>query len=258
MALKPLVVITKPKASPLAALLTANGYAVVCFPTIEIQPLPFGTSLGRAASRLKPADWVIFTSQRGVAAVFADPTSAAIAACRTAAVGEATAQALRQHGQPAHFVPQSANAVALATALHRQHNLQGQQVLLCLAENARAELASLLQSFGAIVTVIPVYRTVTRSWSGDDKARFLTTISARPVIYTFASPSALTGFIDLLDEQATTLLETAQVVTIGPTTSQHAAVLGVRVDQIAKKTSLEGMVEAVLACRHGISDQSPL
>jgi uroporphyrinogen-III synthase len=246
---KPLVVITQPKAERLTALLSVNGHEVVCFPTIEIQPLVLGTSLWQAAKRLQPHDWLIFTSQRGVAAVFADPSSATIATCQIAAVGEASAQALRQHGQQVDFVPQTANAVALARELHQQHHLQGKQVLLCLAENASEPLAALLRSFGAIVTVIAVYRSVTKSYSGDAIKRFLNNISDKAVIYSFASPSALVGFVELLGECAAGLLEAGLVVAIGPTTSQQAALLGVRVDQVAAKTSIEGIVAAVLACR---------
>jgi uroporphyrinogen-III synthase len=250
---KPLAVITKPSAGPFAALLAQHGLEILRFPTIEIEFLISSEQLWQEATTLGLDDWLVFTSQNAVAAVFEDRAGQYVTG-RNAAVGESTAKALQKYGRSASFVPQTANAVALATELAQHHPLAGKRVILFVAEQARPELAAYLRQFGALVTVIPAYRTIIKSQRNNgynataELQGFLAAINGRSVIYTFASPSALTGFVDLLGEQAITLLKAGQVITIGPTTSQHAAVLGVRVDQLAKKTSLEGMVEAVLAC----------
>jgi len=97
------IVVTRAReqASGLAQSLTELGANVIQCPTIEISPLADYSELDAAVARLAEYGWIIFTSVNGVrhfwkrlAACGRD--SRAIGRCKVAAIGPATADALRE------------------------------------------------------------------------------------------------------------------------------------------------------------------
>src|SRR5438034_555650 len=93
------VIVTRPcaQAEPLAAALRARGFEPVLCPVIEVEPTD------DEPIDVRGYDWVIVTSANGAAELArrADARPA-----RIAAVGEATATALAEHGLRADFVPE--------------------------------------------------------------------------------------------------------------------------------------------------------
>ena len=106
--------------------------------------------------------WVIFTSANGVAAFFQrlfdrGRDVRALGGAKLAAIGPATAQALRERGLVADVVPASFVAEDLAAAL-LPLMAPGSRVLLARAAQAREVLPETLARAGVPVDVVPVYQ----------------------------------------------------------------------------------------------------
>ena len=97
------VVITRPlnAAARLAEELGAAGARTFVFPTLDIQDLEDPATLGKALGRIAQSDWAIFVSANAVEKGLAALRARAIAwpkHTRVAAIGELTAEALRNSG----------------------------------------------------------------------------------------------------------------------------------------------------------------
>ena len=136
------VVVTRPEAEaePLAAELEALGHEVVRCPLIRVEPL------GDEPLDVSGYDWVVVTSANGAAELarrlVAPPR-------RLAAIGPATAAALRAHGLAPDLVPRVASQEGLLA------ELPPGRVLLAAAEGARRLL---VDERGA--DFLPLYRTI--------------------------------------------------------------------------------------------------
>ena len=115
------ILVTRPDAGadPVIGALKAAGYRVHAVPTVAINRLQF------ARPELAGYDWVVVTSASGVDALDDLP-----AGPRWAAVGPATARALRARGIEPALVPEEANGLALANAMP---DAGGKHVLLVLS-----------------------------------------------------------------------------------------------------------------------------
>ena len=119
------VVVTRAReqASEFADGLRARGAEPIEFPLIRLVPPPDGyAALDDALVRLESYDWVCFASAPAVHAFFEQLSHAghdarALAAARVAAVGPATAEALRVYGIRADFQPHTQTGAALAEEL---------------------------------------------------------------------------------------------------------------------------------------------
>ena len=220
------VLVTRPagEQDPLVAELTSRGYRVVAVPTVAT----------RAAAvdwpDLATFDWVVVTSAAGVATLPDTP-----AGPRWAAVGEATARALRAKGIEVDLVPAEANGLAIASSLP---DVAGKRIALVRASMADSDLPRELEDRGAIVREITAYETVE---GPDDSAsaleRALQENELAAVV--FASGSAVRGFLKLggrIDIPA---------ITIGPRTSAAAREAGFTVAAEATAQSTKEMAAAV-------------
>src|SRR5207302_5338792 len=113
-----LVTRAREQASALSDLLIARGAEPVEFPLIKIAPLPDTSGLDRALTDLGDYDWIVFTSANAVPIVAGrlealGADSRRFGGVRIAAIGPATAEALRRHlALRPDFVPSEAVAEA--------------------------------------------------------------------------------------------------------------------------------------------------
>ncbi|HLI45323.1 MAG TPA: uroporphyrinogen-III C-methyltransferase [Acidimicrobiales bacterium] len=242
------VVVTRAReqASALAALLRAAGAEPVEVPTIEIGPAADGgLSLRQGLERLRSGgvDWVAFSSANAVERLFELLHDAReLAGVKVAAIGPATAAALRKRGIEADLVPPAAVAEELAAAFPPgDPDARRPVVFLPQAAGAREELAAGLGERGYEVVVAEAYRTVNPPAS-EELAASLRGADA----VTFSSSSTVEGFVAAYGTRALPPL----VVTIGPVTSNAARELGVRVDAEAAEASVAGLVEALVRLAH--------
>lgn len=238
------ILVTRPRrqADDLLDRLNAEGAEAILFPTIEISPLEDSSQLDEAFGSLAAGDynWVVFTSVNGVqaCATYIEKSgrgSAVFDTARVAAIGPATARALRALGVRVDFVPPEFVAERILEGLG---DVKGQRILLPRAEIARPALAEGLQAAGARVDEIPVYHTVQPPADAAGLAALAEGVDA----VTFTSSSTVRNFVALAGLEK---LGAALVACIGPITADTARELGLRVDLVAAEYTIPGLVQAL-------------
>ena len=158
------VVITRPRtaADSLAAALAAAGARPFVFPALAIEPPSDPAALGAALEHLPACDLAIFVSANAVehgldAARRRGPWPTPV---RVAAVGEATAQALRNSGFGEVISPVGRHDSETLLALDPLKTVGGRKILIFRGEGGRELIRETLVSRGASVTYVECYRRV--------------------------------------------------------------------------------------------------
>jgi uroporphyrinogen-III synthase len=240
------VLVTRPRAQAAAMIekLAGLGAVPVIFPTIEISTAEDPSQLDQAITNLDSYRWVIFTSVNGVSAFWQrlnalGKDSQACNGIQIAAIGPATAQALREHGVQPAFIPEEYIAEAILPGLGE---VLGQRILLPRADIARKALVDELARQGAFPEEIAAYRTVPART--DPQA--LSELERGVDIATFTSSSTVRNYMALLSERAIPLLQGAVIACIGPITAEEARNQGLTVDVVAEDYTLDGLIEALV------------
>jgi uroporphyrinogen III methyltransferase/synthase len=208
---RPRVLVTRAEeqAGPLAERLEALECEVLLCPLIRIEPL------GDEPVDVGAYDWVVVTSPNGAAELAGRLVSRPR---RLAAVGPATAEALRAHGLEPDLVPSVSSQEGLLAELPRPAG----RVLLAAAEGARRLFVDELDA-----DFLALYRTVElqpERMPESDLAVLASPSAARALAATTARPP---------------------VVAIGPHTADAARTLGFDVVGVADAHDLDGLVAAV-------------
>lgn len=249
-------------AAELTGALAAAGATVLSMPTLRIEPPADSAALRAAVARLDVFDWILFPSAHAVDHVFhavhgAGGDSRRLAGCRVAAVGTATADALRAHGIVPDLVPPRFTSAALGTALAAAGEVRGTRVFLPQSQIAPATLSARLRAAGAKVTAVTAYRTLPAEPSA---AALAALREARVDLVLFASASAARHFAAWLRGPAAGLPGVPRCACIGPATSRAARAEGFEVAVEADVHTAPGLVRALVA-RFGTSastvDRSP-
>ena len=245
------IVVTRAQAqaSDLAARLARLGARVLPCPLLAIAPLDDSGPLDAAVAALGRFDWVLCTSTNAVAQLFAALSrrggdARCFGACRVAAVGPGTAEALGQQGIRADLVAQPATSSALAEALRQRQDLQGRRLLLPRADIASPQLPDALRAAGAQVTEVVAYRTVP---APPDPATCAALRAGEVDAVTFTSASAVRHFAALRSDLGGPVPATVRYFSIGPETSKAAAAAGLTLAAEAKEHTLAGLVAALRA-----------
>ncbi len=251
------IVITRRReqASGLREALRKRGAHVVELPTIALVAPRSWQPVDDAIERLESYNWVVFTSTNGVESFLARLNKhrkgvGTLRKAGLAAIGPATARALRAHGLRADVVPEEFRAEGLLTAL-KGERWRGKRVLLARAAAAREVLPRELRRRGARVDVVPVYETVVPAGSKKRARRLFG--RRKPDAITFTSSSTVKNFFALLGRRRARQalappaagLAGVAVATIGPVTSQTARELGLRVTVEAKPYTVPALVRAL-------------
>ncbi len=220
------IVVTRAReqASDSAALLAELGADVVQFPTIEITPLADYGNVRSAIGKLAEYGLAIFTSVNGVRHFWDQlralgRDSRALAGLKIAAIGPATAEALKARGIIPDFVPEKYVAEGVAQGLLNLYggNMAGLRVLLPRAREARDVLPEALAAAGAVVDALPVYETRP---SGQRKDEVLAKFEAGEIhCITFGSSSTVTNFLSLIPADTLKKYPAVKFACIGPITA---------------------------------------
>jgi uroporphyrinogen-III synthase len=180
----------------------ALGHDAVLCELIRIEPL------GDEPIDARGYDWLVVTSRNGAHEL----GRRGVTANRIAAIGPATAEALRAHGLP----------VDLVARTHSQEGLRAElptgRLLLAAAEGARRDVLD--------ADFVPLYRTIelTPEAPRADVALLLSGSAARALASTGAR---------------------IPVVAIGPQTAAEAREAGLEVVAVAEAHDLDGVLEAL-------------
>lgn len=246
------VVVTRAReqASGLAAQLAELGADVVQFPTIAIRPLDDYSELDTVVAAIAEGDayhWLIFTSVNGVRFFWrrllrAGWDARILGGVRVAAIGPATAAALRERGIVPDFVPDRYVAESVAQGL-LERGVAGRRVLLPRAREAREVLPDVLRKAGALVDVIPVYETVPAAVRREDVLERLA--EGRIHCVTFGSSSTVENFLSLIPADTLRRYPDVKLAAIGPITAATLGKHGLPCDIRPEEFTIPALVEAL-------------
>ncbi len=237
------------QAGRFAALLEGAGARVLLVPTIYIGPPDSWAPLDAALSA-EPYHWALFTSVNGVEMVrrrlqHMGRGAEALASCRIAAIGPATAEALRASGLTPEVVPEEHVAEALADQL-RGLIRPGQRVLLPRAAETRDVLVKELRAMGAVVDEVAAYRTR----AVEEAASILRDALSRGLVdvVTFTSSSTVKNFTALFrPDELAPLMAGVSIACIGPITAATARELGLDPRIMPPEYTIPALARAIAA-----------
>ena len=236
------------QASALTSRLEKEGAKVLEIPSIKIAEPDSFVPLDEAQNKLQQYSWIIFTSANGVDLFFDrlfqnGKDTRALAGCKLAAIGSATADMLNAYGLVADLVPASYKAEDLTEALLPRLE-QGDTILLARAKEARNVLPEALQKAGFQADVVPVYQTVADC---ENKETLLAALKNKEVdCITFTSSSTVTYLLNALENDVT-LLQDVTTACIGPITAQTMKKHGLTPAITAEAYTIDGLMEALQA-----------
>jgi uroporphyrinogen-III synthase len=231
------------QAGGLAAALAEAGARVELLPLLEIAPPRDPRALERAASELPLYDWLVLTSANAVEAFFALAGGPLPRRLQVAAVGPATARALRGEGVEANLIAAAASAQGLVAALAPRLGRQ-QRVLLPQAADAGPELASGLTAAGAEVVAVAAYEKRLPASAPAIAERLF---RREPIGWvTFASGSAARNFAFLFGDRWPERRPELHAAAIGPVTAGALRALGVEPAAEAVEPSDRELAKAIV------------
>jgi uroporphyrinogen III methyltransferase/synthase len=245
-----LVTRTRQQASVLSDLLRREGAQPIELSTLELVPVASDEELEAMTSDLESGAyaWCLFTSINAVDAVFAylDRTgrdARAFGSSRLAAIGSASAAALRTRGLRADIVARDFTSNGLVEAL-QDTELTGRRVLLPRAAGGNPALVSGLKDLGARVDEVVLYEAVPPS--EPDEAIIERIRWGEIGIATFASSSSIRNLATLLDGDLSGL-RGATIACIGPVTAATAREYDLEVQVEPAEHTIPALVEALKA-----------
>ena len=240
------VLIPRPdgRASALIALLEAQGAVPQAVPLISIAPPADSGALDAAVLALAAGDytWVGFTSVNAVTAVSGRAAALAVspalpADTRVAAVGPATAAALRSLGWPVDLMGEHAGSAAGLASIWPAGRT-GESVLLPQSEIAGPVLSNALRERGYVVDTVAAYRTLVDPLP-DDVAADLRTGAFTAVLLTSASTVRAVS--------AAHIAPNTVLAAIGASTAAAGAAAGLRISLVAPEPTDVALVAGLTA-----------
>ena len=253
------------QATEFAAALEGYGARVISCPAIEIVEPESYAPLDEAIENLYGYDWLIFTSVNGVDHFLRRAEARGLAIGEldnllVCAIGEATADRLRDAHVHVDLVPEQFKAEGVFAALERfvggRAALSGKNFLIPRAAIARDYLPHALEEAGARADVIAAYRTIAPHSSELGRVRALLAGGAVDCI-TFTSSSTVRNFAQLFDTtDLGELLAGVAIACIGDITAATAAEYGLHTDiQPSEFTTLA--LASAIASYYAASARSP-
>ena len=240
---------TKEQAAILSDLLRSHGASPLEVPTIAVEPPRTAAPMERAITGLVSGryQWVAFTSVNAVKAVQEKVEERSLdarsfAGVKVAAIGEATAEALRAFGIRPDLVPtgQQSSEGLLADWPPYDSSLDLlDRVLLPRADIATETLENGLKETGWQVDEVTAYRTVRAAPPPAPIREALKGGRVDAVVFT--SSSTVRNLVGIAGKPH----ETTVIACIGPKTAETAQELGLRVDVQAPEATTQALVAAL-------------
>ena len=216
------VVVTRParQSAGIASALRALGAQVVEFPAIRIEPIEMDV----ASIVPDDFDWLIYTSANAVA--FAATRIAAPAQARVAAIGPATAQALRRAGIRVAAQPERGADSETLLALPAFATPQGLRVLILRGTEGRDYLRRELERRGAAVQVRDLYRRVPVTPTPTAIYELAAVLATGTAVIAVTSVDVLRALVRIVPTELEATLRATALVVPGPRVAAAARELG--------------------------------
>jgi uroporphyrinogen III methyltransferase/synthase len=230
------------------------GAKVILCPTIEIVDPESFAALDEAIDHLYGYDWIIFTSVNGVNYFLRRLRTrqrdlSELDDLRVCAIGDATADKLREAQIHVDVIPDEFKAEGVFTALEEflggRAALAGLSFLIPRAAVARSYLPDALEEAGARADVAPAYRTVAPQ--SPDLGRINALLSGGSIdCIAFTSSSTVINFAQLFDvSDLSILLKGVAVACIGDVTARTASEHGLHTNIMPTEFTVPALIQAI-------------
>lgn len=238
------ILVTRPngQAVDLADQLRHRGFAPVIVPTVRIEVAP-AADLDAVLASLEGADWLLVTSANGAQALagrIASKDSRLPVGLRVAAVGPATADALRVAGIRVDHVPDEYLTLAIADGLG---DVAGRRIVLAQADAAAPDLRDALVARDALVDEAVAYRTV--EGPGESRDLLHAVLQQELAGVAFTSGSTVRGLTRLASPIDRGRARTLPAFCIGPVTAVEARKSGFHTAAVAAEHTAVGLADAI-------------
>ncbi len=242
------IVVTRPQqeAGRSAESLENLGAEVLLAPAVLVRAISDPAPLDAAIDRLSSYQWLVFTSANGVR-YFVERLTArgrdlrALGHLKLAAIGTATADALKAIHLNADLVPATFRSEALAAAL--SDRAAGSRILLARADRGRSVLRDELQQL-ADVDQVAVYHNVDAAALPDS---VMERMSAGTIDWiTLTSPAITARLHELLPQEARGRIgREIRLASLSPVTTEAVRSVGWNVTVEAAEFTWDGLVLAI-------------
>jgi len=226
--------------------LEKEGFKAYQIPAIRLARRKMTKPEIKLLANLDQFDLCIFTSRHSVfffleALLQNDIPKEHLRKVKIAAVGEVTAESIREIGLQVDSMPASFSNADLAKELG---DVAGKKILIPHSAVASRDLENTLTNNGAKVSIINLYTTIAEESMEPEALQLLESDTVGCL--TFASSSAVTGFVGLLRD-AILLKKVLQipVVCIGPSTALTAGQKGFTSVHTASVFTTDGIIETL-------------
>ena len=250
------IVVTRPesRSAELSSRLEEFGAKVFRVPSIRFSRPADTGPWEETIARKDDFSHVIFTSRiaadsfEALCSAAGFPAASWLSNCTVAAIGAATGERLKEAGIVPSLVAGTSSGAGFARELIEKELLGEDSLVLLPGSNiARPELGAALKEAGARVTSVPIYQTLEEDPARAEELFEALDRDEQPDAVTFASPSALSGFLGICGARGRKLLESpsVKIVSLGPTTSAAVRSEGLEVSAQAASPGTESLVAAV-------------
>lgn len=239
----------KEQSKSFIAILNSEGAKPIVCPTIKITPPSSFSKLDGCLKKIESYDWVIFTSANGVKCFKERLTKLKkdvriLKGLKVCAIGPKTAKTVEElFGINVDLTPKEYVAEGILKEF-KKSGIKGKKFFLPRATEAREILPDEIRRLGGVIDVAPVYKTI-RPKKEAELARKLIKKGEVDVI-TFTSSSTVTNFASGYKKgELEKIIGNTTVACIGPVTRDTAIRNGMTVHVMAKKYTVDGLVEAL-------------
>ena len=244
------VLVTRPahQAAALTNPLMALGASVLLQPAVEIAPTEDWSAFDSALSKMERFERIVMVSTNAVAFFFSRVEELVrdqgLAApnwndFQFAAIGNGTAEAIRQRGVEVDLVPEKSDSASLATLLIA--NPVSGSTMIIRTDRGSDVLPERLSAVGCEFDQFPIYRSLDVKQAYPD---IVAQMAEGKIDWTTVTSSAIGHSLNALFGDH---LKKTRLVTISPTTTQAIESLGLEVSAEAAPHDMTGVVKAIVA-----------
>lgn len=192
-------------------------------------------------------DWIVFTSENAVRIFIKGLIQykgdiRAISKAKIAVIGSSTEKVLNSYYLHAEVSPKEFESEKLALELKSKVK-KGNKVLFPASNIAHNSIPETLEEIGAEIEVIHIYDVVTPEYKLGELLKIMQEVD----VITFTSPSCVKGFMKIFKEENLSfkLLESKEILCIGPITARALEEAGIKNYKCAKIHNVDGIVDLV-------------
>ena len=228
--------------------LESLGTKVIPFPTIAIKPIQDFNIFDSLANKLNEYNYIIFTSENSVAYSLQRLSELNISIpgnLKVVCVGEKSAEKCEEYGIHVDIVPGDYSAKGVLNYFSDK-DIKEKKFFIPSSAIAREELKTGLVAQDADVLQTPIHEV---GLPNEDQIRISKELlsAQSPDLFIFTSPSTFNNFVEILDiEEPKSYFGDYDVAVIGPTTASALEELGIEVDVVPEKFTMDSLIDSII------------